>query len=92
MNRNVVSDLSEHFYKEFVDARSLILLLAQLKDLKNVSLPKYQQIIHNATKIILDAEEMKNDDNELQKCFQELRTKILENNYDAVDFMLFNKF
>ena len=57
-NRDAISDLAEHFYKEFVDARSFILLLAQLKDLKNVSLEKYQKIILNATKIILDTEEM----------------------------------
>ena len=94
-NRNAISNVAEEFYKEFIDARSIILLLSQLKDLKNVSLQKYQKIILNETKIILDEKEMlimKQDDVLLQNCFQILKTKIQEKNLDGVDLMLVNKF
>ena len=89
------SDLAEKFYKEFVDARSFILLLAQLKDLKNASLPKYQKIVLNATKIILNPDEMlimKQDEILFEECFQKLKTKIEEKNYDKIDLMLINNF
>ena len=89
-NRNAISNLAEEYYKEFIDARSIILLLSQLKELKNVSLQKYQKIILNATKIILDEEEMlimKQDDVLLRSCFQVLKTKIREKNLDGVDLM-----
>ena len=93
--QNLVSDFAEDFFDEFVDSRSIILLLAQLKDLKNATLPKYQNIVLNSTKIILNPKDlmiMKEDDNLFQKSFHRVKVKLREQNFDAVDLMLFNKF
>ena len=89
------SDLAEDFFREFVDVRSIILLLDQLKHLKNATLPKYQNIVLNGSKIILNRNEMmimQQNETLFHNYFDKIKKKIKEGNYDPVDFMLFNKF
>ena len=93
--RKLLSDAADEFFSQFVDAKNIILLLAQIKELKNATLPKYQNVILSGSKIILNPnEKMKVKQHEMsyQKCLQKLKTKILQNEYNSVDLMLINKF
>ena len=78
-----------------MDVRSIILLLDQLKHLKDATLPKYQNIVLNGSKIILHRNEMmimQQNETLFHNYFDKIKKKIKEGNYDPVDFMLFNKF
>ena len=92
--RNLLSDVADEFLKELVDVKTIILLLAQLKEFKNASLQEYQKIVHERTKIIMKPQEIikkKKDDMKFQICFDELKRKIKEKKYNAIDLMIIDQ-
>ena len=90
-----VSDAADNFYKDFVDVKKFILLLAQFEELKETWLHKYQNVLLNRSKIILKPDKMmknNNDESKFEKSFKKLNRNIDEEKYDKVDLMLLSKF